>query len=120
MAMGAGRATVLRMLLVQVLMVAGLGYGIGVGGACLTGLAFGGAGLAFRMNWTITLAGGASVLLCCLAAGFLGGLSRVALGAGDGLQVMRREERSATKARRHRRRLQVQIKFTLLPRRSSP
>lgn len=72
MAMGADRGTILRMLLVQVTVVAGLGYGLGVGGASLTGLLLADVGLAFKMSWHIALAGGIAVFICCGIAGFLG------------------------------------------------
>jgi putative ABC transport system permease protein len=71
-AMGAANVTVLRMMCLQVVTVGFVGYGIGVGGAGLTGLAFTRIGLAFQMHWLIPALGGAAVLLCCLAAGGLG------------------------------------------------
>jgi putative ABC transport system permease protein len=71
-AMGTANATVLRMLCLQVLTVGLIGYGIGLGGASLTGIAFQRGGLAFQMHWIIPTLGGIAVLACCLAAGFLG------------------------------------------------
>lgn len=71
-AMGAGDLTVLKMMCLQVLAVGGIGYGIGVGGASLTGAAFQAIGLAFQMHWLIPVVGGAAVIACCLAAGGLG------------------------------------------------
>jgi putative ABC transport system permease protein len=71
-AMGAANATVLRMLCLQVVTVGGIGYGIGVGGASLTGMLFGKVGLAFQMHWLIPVVGGLAVVACCLAAGMLG------------------------------------------------
>jgi putative ABC transport system permease protein len=71
-AMGAGNWTVLKMMCLQVLTVGGIGYGIGVGGASLTGAAFQSIGLAFQMHWLIPLLGGAAVIACCLASGGLG------------------------------------------------
>jgi putative ABC transport system permease protein len=68
-AMGAGNLTVLKMMCLQVLVVGFIGYGIGVGGASLTGAAFRSIGLAFQMHWLIPLLGGAAVVLCCLASG---------------------------------------------------
>jgi putative ABC transport system permease protein len=71
-AMGAANGTVLRMLCLQVLTVGSIGYGVGLGGACATGLLLARGGLAFQMHWLIPVAGAAAVLLCCLAAGGLG------------------------------------------------
>jgi putative ABC transport system permease protein len=71
-AMGAANATVLRMLCLQVVTVGSIGYGIGVGGASVTGMLFGSVGLAFQMHWLIPAVGSAAVLACCLAAGMLG------------------------------------------------
>jgi putative ABC transport system permease protein len=71
-AMGAANWTVLKMMCLQVVTVGGIGYGIGVGGASLTGLAFKAGGLAFEMHWLIPVIGAAAVILCCLASGGLG------------------------------------------------
>lgn len=71
-AMGAGNATVLRMLFMQVLLVGTIGYGLGVGGASITGVMFAKAGLLFQMAWQIPVVGMLAVLLCCTGAGFLG------------------------------------------------
>jgi putative ABC transport system permease protein len=72
MAMGTSKLTVLRMLVVQVLVITAVGYGLGVGGASVTGAMFGKIGLAFQMAWQIPVFGGLAVLLCCLLAGALG------------------------------------------------
>ena len=73
MAMGTGRLTILRMMTLQVLLVASVGYGIGVGLATLTGAVLGDtAGFAFQMSWHIPLVGAAGVMLCCMLAGLLG------------------------------------------------
>lgn len=71
-AMGATNAVVTRMLVLQVVVVGLVGYGIGLGVASLTGLAFESAGLAFRMTWHIPAVGGLAVLVCCLASGLFG------------------------------------------------
>ena len=70
-AMGASDLTVVRMLLVQVVAVATIGYGLGVGGAAVTGIFFARGGLAFQMPWQIPALGAAGVLGVCLAAGLL-------------------------------------------------
>jgi putative ABC transport system permease protein len=71
-AMGASNGTVMRMMCIQVVLVGLIGFGIGLGAASLTGLAFHRAGLAFKMSWQIPVVGGIAVLFCCLAAGLLG------------------------------------------------
>lgn len=71
-AMGASNATVLRMLVIQVVVVGLVGYGIGLGAASATGVLFDRIGLAFRMTWHIPAIGAVAVLLCCLAAGLFG------------------------------------------------
>jgi putative ABC transport system permease protein len=70
--MGTSNSTVLRMMLAQVLVVAGIGYGLGLGGAAATGLFFDGIGLAFEMPWQVPVFGAVAVLACCMAAGMLG------------------------------------------------
>jgi putative ABC transport system permease protein len=49
-AMGATNGILLRMILLQALMVGALGYGLGVGGACLFGYLLGGTELSFRLT----------------------------------------------------------------------
>jgi putative ABC transport system permease protein len=70
-AMGVSNARIVAMMTVQVFVVALLGYGLGVGGASITGAAFAGSGLAFEMPWVIPVIGLGAVLLCCTLAGFL-------------------------------------------------
>jgi putative ABC transport system permease protein len=76
LAMGASRWTLVRMIVMQVLVVAGLGYGIGVGTAALAGRLLRGTGLAFEMPWQVPVLGGLAILVCALLAGLLG-LARV-------------------------------------------
>lgn len=71
-AMGLGNGRVLTMLSAQVLVVAMIGYGLGVGAAAIAGKALSVVDLAFTMTWPIVLAGGAAVLVCCFFAGVLG------------------------------------------------
>ena len=71
-AMGAANLTVLRMMCLQVVTVGGIGYGIGLGGACLSGIAFKASGLAFQMHWLVPAIAGLAVVVCCLGAGGLG------------------------------------------------
>lgn len=67
-AMGANNWTILRMVLIQVVLVGAVGYGIGLGVACLAGMFLGGAGLAFHMTWHIPVLGAVAILLCCSAS----------------------------------------------------
>ena len=71
-AMGAGTATVMRMMCLQVVTVGLIGYGLGLGAACIAGLLLARGGLAFNMSWQIPLVGGFAVLFCCVVAGILG------------------------------------------------
>jgi putative ABC transport system permease protein len=71
-AMGTSTGTVARMLVSQVVTVGMMGYGIGIGLACVTGIAFSSVGLAFQMTWQIPVIGAISVLGCCAIAGLLG------------------------------------------------
>lgn len=68
-AMGTSGAMLFKMVFVQVAFVGLIGYGIGLGGSCLTGLAFQRAGLAFMMPWQIPLIGAVAIVLCCAVAG---------------------------------------------------
>jgi putative ABC transport system permease protein len=71
-AMGASTWTLARMIAVQVLVVASLGYGLGVGAASVSGALLRGTGLAFQMPWQVPALGGLAILACALLAGFLG------------------------------------------------
>ncbi len=70
-AMGVRTPTLVRMIIVQVVTVSVLGFGVGVGGAALTGLGFSSIGLAFQMPLAIPVAGGLAIVLCCVAAGLI-------------------------------------------------
>ena len=67
-AMGATNLTLVRMVILQVAVAGVIGYGIGLGGACVTGQAFSKHGLAFEMPWQIPVLGAAAIFACCLAA----------------------------------------------------
>ncbi len=71
-AMGVSNARAVAMLSVQTVVVALIGYGIGVGVASLSGMLLVKGGLAFEMSWPIPLIAGTAVLICCLLAGMLG------------------------------------------------
>lgn len=68
-AMGAGNWTIVRMMLVQVLIVAALGYGLGLGAAALMGRVIVATDLAFLMTWHIPVVGGLALLGICAIAG---------------------------------------------------
>lgn len=68
-AMGASDWMLVRMVAVQLLVVASVGYGIGLGGAALTGLLAEGSGLAFQMPWQVPVLGLAAILICAAGAG---------------------------------------------------
>jgi len=67
-AMGAGNLTIIRMVALQASWAGAIGYGIGVGGAALTGFVFSKIGVAFEMPWQIPLIGAAAILICCVCA----------------------------------------------------
>lgn len=70
-AMGASNWTIARMMVVQVLIVAAIGYGLGIGVAVLMGKVIVATDLAFLMTWHIPLAGGAALLAICVVSGLL-------------------------------------------------
>lgn len=70
-AMGATHAMLVRMVFVQVVVAGVMGWGLGLGGASLTGSAFSKIGLAFSMPWQVPVLGGGAILICCLVAGVL-------------------------------------------------
>jgi putative ABC transport system permease protein len=70
-AMGVGNGRLMMMMSVQVLLATCLGFGLGVGGASITGAAFAGGSLAFAMPWQIPVVGFCAVLICCLIAGVI-------------------------------------------------
>ena len=67
-AMGASNGTIAKMIFVQTTAAGLVGYGIGLCGACASGLVAPHVGLAYRMGWPVPVAGGVAVLLCCAAA----------------------------------------------------
>ncbi len=70
-AMGASNGRLVMMVLAQAVVVAVLGYGIGLGAGSLLGQVVGEAGLAFMMPWQIPVFGGVAILICCLLAGLI-------------------------------------------------
>lgn len=71
-AMGAGNRTLLRMILLQALLVGGIGYGLGVGIASAWGLLLSrNTQLAFRLPWQLLLISAAAVLFICLGSAAL-------------------------------------------------
>jgi putative ABC transport system permease protein len=70
-AMGATNLALIRMVILQVLAAGVVGYGIGLGGAVLTGMLFSRGGLAFQMPWQIPVFGAAAILGCCVLAALI-------------------------------------------------
>ena len=70
-AMGTANVTLLKMVMVQMLAVGLIGYGIGLGGAVITGAIFSRSGLAFEMPWQIPVFGAVAILGCCFGAGLI-------------------------------------------------
>lgn len=68
-AMGAGNWTIIRMMAVQVLIVAAIGYGLGLGITILLGQIIIATDLAFLMTWHIPVIGGIALFIICLVAG---------------------------------------------------
>ncbi len=75
-AMGATHGLLIRMVSVQVLFAAVVGFGLGVGGAALSGYALALSDLAFKMVWQVPVFGGLAILSCCLIAALIS-ISRV-------------------------------------------
>lgn len=67
-AMGTGNFTLARMVGLQAAWAGGLGYGLGIGAAALTGILFSRIGLAFEMPWQIPVLGMTAIFVCCLGA----------------------------------------------------
>ena len=69
-AMGAGNGTIARMVFLQMAVAGLVAYGVGLAGACVSGLVAPHVGLAYRMSWPVPVAGVFAILACCgLAAG---------------------------------------------------
>jgi putative ABC transport system permease protein len=68
-AMGAENGLLLRMIVLQALLVGVIGYGLGVGLACLFGFVTRKSELAFLLPvWLLFVAGGAVLLICALSS----------------------------------------------------
>ena len=70
-AMGTTNWTIVRMIILQLVTVGLVGYGIGLGGAVITGSVFSNIGLAFSMPWQIPVLGAVAIVGCCLGAGLI-------------------------------------------------
>ncbi len=71
-AMGAKNGMLLRMILLQALVVGGVGYGLGVGAASGWGMLVGGrTQLAFRLPWHLLVVSAVAVLVICLSSAAL-------------------------------------------------
>jgi putative ABC transport system permease protein len=71
-AMGATNRMLLRMILLQAVLVAAIGYGLGVGAASIWGSFFSGrTQLAFRLPWQLLIVTAVAILLICLTSAAL-------------------------------------------------
>lgn len=70
-AMGCTNGTLMRMTLLQAAWVGVIGYGIGIGGAALMGLAGGKSELAFSLAWWIPASTAVAVMFICLGSASL-------------------------------------------------
>ncbi len=70
-AMGASNRVVIGMVFLQTFVAGLIGYGVGLGGACVTGVIFSRIGLAFQMPWQIPAVSVLAILVCCLFAATL-------------------------------------------------
>ncbi len=71
-AMGAKNGMLLRMILLQALVVGGVGYGLGVGAASAWGMLISGrTQLAFRLPWHLLVVSAVAVLVICLSSAAL-------------------------------------------------
>ncbi len=70
-AMGAGNRMLLKMILLQSVVVGAVGYGLGVGLACLVGISAGKSELAFRLPWWQLLITGAAIAVICMLASII-------------------------------------------------
>ena len=71
-AMGAANWVIARMVFLQTVFVGLIGFGVGLGGACLSGIGFSRIGLAFNMPWQVPAASVVAIMGCCLFAAALG------------------------------------------------
>ncbi len=70
-AMGASNMKLVGMVLAQAMVVAVLGYGLGLGAGSYLGKIVGDAGLAFRMPWQVPVFAGVAIVVCCLIAALI-------------------------------------------------
>jgi putative ABC transport system permease protein len=70
-AMGASNWTLLRMILLQAVLVGGIGYGLGVGLSALFGYAMRNSVLAFKFPWQLLVFSGMGVTLICIFAALI-------------------------------------------------
>jgi len=70
-AMGAANSKLLRMIVLQALVVGAIGYGLGVGAACLFGAVTQNTEVAFRLPWQVLALTAGAVLLICSGSALL-------------------------------------------------
>jgi putative ABC transport system permease protein len=67
-AMGTSNLSIVRMVFLQTLVAGLIAYGIGLGGACISGALLSKIGLAFQMPWQVPVGSIVAILFCCLTA----------------------------------------------------
>jgi putative ABC transport system permease protein len=70
-AMGTPNGTLLRMILLQAILVGSIGYGLGVGLACLSGWAARNTELSFVLPWQLMVASAGAILVICILSSLL-------------------------------------------------
>jgi len=70
-AMGTPTGTLLRMILLQAVLVGAIGYGLGVGLACLSGWAARNTELSFVLPWQLMLASALAIVVICILSSLL-------------------------------------------------
>jgi putative ABC transport system permease protein len=70
-AMGTPNGTLLRMILLQAILVGTIGYGLGVGLACLSGWGARNTELSFVLPWQLMLVSAAAILVICILSSLL-------------------------------------------------
>lgn len=67
-AMGASNRSIVQMIFVQTVTVGLIGFGVGLGAACVGGIALSKIGLAFQMPWQVPAVSVLAIMTCCMLA----------------------------------------------------
>jgi putative ABC transport system permease protein len=70
-AIGISNSTILKMVLVQVLTIGGIGYCIGIGCTAMLGYLIKGSSLSFLFPWELMLFSSVLIVLICIISGFI-------------------------------------------------